>query len=193
MLRARYLAETHELIGQTLEFARSLGLTTAHDGGYDQPLDPAKPGPAACTEHELRMLTLTAGAPMPTAACGVDLLGPHCPQRDNCAHWIRRSLCGTAPLVGMVIDRAFDHSLPRELSTGFDFTIIDEGLDRVTFTPWEMPLNLLADHHFDQHPVLTEGQPDDALTEEARKGLRVAPLCGERSRGRLSARRGPRR
>jgi hypothetical protein len=71
----------------------------------------------------------------------------------------------------MVIDRAFDHSLPRELSTGFDFTIIDEGLDRVTFTRWEMPLNLLADHHFDQHPVLTEGQPDDALTDEARKGF----------------------
>ena len=93
----------------------------------------------------------------------------------------------------MVIDRAFDHSLPQELSTGFDYTIIDEGLDRVMFTPWEMPLNLLADHHFDQHPVLTEGQPDDALTEEARKGLRVAPLCGERSRGRLSARRGSRR
>ena len=36
---------------------------------------------------------------------------------------------------------------------------------------WEMPLNLLADHHFDQHPVLTDGQPDDALTEEARKGF----------------------
>ena len=171
LLRARYLAETHELVGQTLEFARSLGLTTAHDGGYDRPLDPAKPGPAACTEHELRMLTIKAGAPMPTAACGVDLLGPHCPQRGRCAHWIRRSLCGTAPLVGMVIDRAFDHSLPRELSTGFDFTIIDEGLDRLAFTHWEMPLELLADHHFDLHPVLTDGQPDDALTEEARKGL----------------------
>ena len=71
----------------------------------------------------------------------------------------------------MVIDRAFDHSLPRELSAGFDFTIIDEGLDRVMFATWEMPLTLLADHHFDQHPVLTNGQPDDALTEEARKGF----------------------
>jgi hypothetical protein len=70
----------------------------------------------------------------------------------------------------MVIDRAFDHSLPQELSTGFDYTIVDEGLDRVMFTPWDMPLNLLADHHFDQHPVLTEGQPDDALTQEARTG-----------------------
>ena len=54
LLRCRYFAETHELVGQTLEYARSLGLTTAHDGGYDQPLDPAKPGPPACTEHELR-------------------------------------------------------------------------------------------------------------------------------------------
>ena len=50
---------------------------------------------AACTEQELRILTDPAGAPMPTAACGVDLLGPHCPQRGNCAHWIRRSRCGT--------------------------------------------------------------------------------------------------
>ena len=171
LLRARYLAETHGLVGQTLEYARSLGLTTAHDGGYDQPFDPAKPGPAACTESERRMLTVKAGAPMPTAACGIDLLGPHCPQRGNCAHWIRRSRCGTAPLVGMTIDRAFDHSLPRELSTGFDFTIIDEGLDRVMFASSEMPLDLFADHHFDQHPVLTDGQPDVERTEEARKGF----------------------
>ena len=93
---ARYLAETHGLVGQkSLQYARSLGLTTAHDGGYDQPFDPAKPGPAACTESERRMLTVKAGAPMPTAACGIDLLGPHCPQRGNCAHWIRRSRCGT--------------------------------------------------------------------------------------------------
>ena len=171
LLRARYLAETHGLVGQTLEYARSLGLTTAHDGGYDQPFDPAKPGPAACTESERRMLTVKAGAPMPTAACGIDLLGPHCPQRGNCAHWIRRSRCGTAPLVGMTIDRAFDHSLPRELSTGFDFTIIDEGLDRVMFASSEMPLDLFADHHFDQHPVLIDGQPDVERTEEARKGF----------------------
>jgi hypothetical protein len=71
----------------------------------------------------------------------------------------------------MTIDRAFDHSLPRELSTGFDFTIIDEGFDRVTFAPSEMPLDLFADHHFDQHPVLTDGQPDVERTEEARKGF----------------------
>jgi hypothetical protein len=171
LLRCRYLAETHELVGQTLEFSRSLGVQTADDGGYDQPFDPAKPGPPACGESELRMLTLAAGASMPTAACGFDLTRPHCPQRDGCAHWIRRSLCGTASLVGMVIDRAFDHSLARELSTGFDFTIIDEGLDRVQFTQWEMPLNLLADHHFDRHPVRGEAeQPDDALTDEARNG-----------------------
>jgi hypothetical protein len=171
LLRCRYLAETHELVGQTLEFARSLGLTTAHDGGYDQPFDPAKPGAPACGEPELRMLTLKTGASMPTAACGFDLSGPHCPQREGCAHWLRRSLCGTASLVGMVIDRAFDHSLARELSSGYGFTIIDEGLDRVQFTTWEMPLNLLADHHFDRHPVRDDdGQPDDVLTEEARKG-----------------------
>ena len=90
LLRARYLAETHDLIGQTLEFARSLGLTTAHDGGYGQPLDPAKPDPAACTEHELRMLTLAAGAPMPAAACGVDLLGPHCPGAVSAHNRCRR-------------------------------------------------------------------------------------------------------
>jgi hypothetical protein len=171
LLRCRYLAETHELIGQTLAYARSLGLQTAHDGGYDQPFDPAKPGPAACSEYELRSLTLAAGAAMPTAACGMNAIGPHCPQRRGCAHWTRRTLCGSAPLVGMVIDRAFDHSLRRELSTGFDFTIIDEGLDRVQFTQWEMPLGLLGDHLFDQHPVLTEGEPDLALTEEARKGF----------------------
>ena len=171
LLRARYLAETHVTVGQTLEYARSLGVSTAHDGGYDQPFDPAKPGPAACSEAELRLLTLTAGAAMPAAACGVDLLGPHCPQRETCAHWIRRSRCGSATLVGTVIDRAFDHSLPRELSTGFDFTIVDEGLDRVQFTQWEMPLDLLADHHFERHPVLTNGEPDAALTEEARAGF----------------------
>ena len=171
LLRARYLAETHELVGQTLEYARSLGLTTAHDGGYDQPLDPTKPGPPACAEQELRLLTVKAGAPMPTAACGAGLLGPHCPQRSNCAHWIRRSRCGTAALTGMVIDRAVDASLPRELSTGYDYSIIDEGLDRVMFAAWQMPLDLLADHHFDQHPVLTDDQPDDERTEEARKGF----------------------
>ena len=93
----------------------------------------------------------------------------------------------------MTIDRAFDHSLPRELSTGFDFTIIDEGLDRVMFAASEMPLDLFADHHFDQHPVLTDGQPDDVLTEEARKGFCVAPLRGERRRGRLLPARGTRR
>ena len=171
LLRARYLGETHELVGQTLEFARSLGLNAAHDGGYDQPLDPAKSGPPACTEQELRILTTHAGAAMPTAACGVDLLGPHCPQRGNCAHWIRRSRCNSASLVGMTIDRAFDHSLPRELSTGYDYAIIDKGLDRVMFAAWEMPLDQFADYHFDQHPVLTNGQPDDVLTEEARKGF----------------------
>ena len=172
LLRARYLAETHELVGQTLEY-RPLARpdrrrTTA---AMTSRSIPPSPGPPRAPRTNCACSPCTAGAPMPTAACGIDLLGPHCPQRDKCAHWIRRSLCGTAPLVGMVIDRAFDHSLPRELSAGFDFTIIDEGLDRVQFAPWEMPLDLLADHHFDQHPVLTDGQPDDALTEEARKGF----------------------
>jgi hypothetical protein len=33
-----------------------------------------------------------------------------------------------------------------------------------------MPLELLADHHFDPHPVLTTGQRDASLTEEVRQG-----------------------
>jgi hypothetical protein len=39
------------------------------------------------------------------------------------------------------------------------------------FASREMPLDLPADHHFNQHPVLTDDEPDLVLTEEARAGF----------------------
>jgi hypothetical protein len=176
-LRLRYFGENHEAVAQTLKVARSLGLKTVHDGGYDRPYDPSQvDGAAVCTQPKRRILTQAAAVSMIKGACGDPSGdGPLCPDRLTCHRWARLTEATTADVVGMVLERAFDHYLPRELAKRFDFTIIDEGLDRVAYAESEMDIRYLADELFDRHPVRglagepdPKSEPDETLTAEAR-------------------------
>jgi hypothetical protein len=175
--RLRYFGENHEAVAQTLAVARSHGLSTVHDGGYDRPYDPSKvDGPAVCSQPKRRILTQAAGVSMVKGACGDPSGdGPLCFDRLSCQRWGRLAQAAAADVVGMVLERAFDHYLPRELAQGFDFTIIDEGLDRVAYAETEMDPSCLSDELFNRNPVRgtagepdAKGEPDDALTAEAR-------------------------
>jgi hypothetical protein len=144
-------------------------MIAAHDAGFDRPYDPgADNSPPRCAYPKRVIETRKAGEPVRPVACGIDLLGPHCPGRDGCYEWQSIEECAHAEFVGMPLDRATQHHMPRELR-GFDFVIIDEPSDRVFRPERDMILDLLDGHLFTNNPVLTDdGEEDKGATAEAK-------------------------
>lgn len=177
-VRLRYVGEHHNMVADALTQARSLGLSTVHDGGFDRPYNPADPdGEPVCAMPERRRLTQAAGVAMVVGACGdPDRDGPLCDRRlTGCARWSRLVEASYVDVVGMTLERAFDHFLPKELSRGFTVTFIDEGMDRVAYATHTVDLGVLDDALFDTAPVRgtagepdRNGAPDPNLTAEAR-------------------------
>lgn len=169
LLRVGYFSDNHTTIAQHVAKARALGMSAAHDAGLDRPHDPGDPhSPPRCTQPERVTNTRIAGEPVKLVACGLDLLGPHCPDREGCRAWQSSFECQVAEFVGAPIDRTTAPHLPRELR-GLDFVLLDEPPSRV-FTPErDAFLDLLDDHLFMPHPVRGEdGTPDPDATETAR-------------------------
>lgn len=168
-LRILYAGDNHIVVAQHVKLARELGLIAAHDAGREQQYDPGEPlSPPRCTQPERAKQTSLAGEPVRLAACGIDLDGPHCIDRDECLDWRSIAECAHAEFVGTVAERVTSHHMPRHLR-GFDFVLIDEPTDRVFRPEHDIMLDLLADHLFERHPVRDEkGEPDIEATELAR-------------------------
>jgi hypothetical protein len=167
LLRVLYVGDNHELVAQHVEKARGLGFLAAHDGGFDRPYEPADDfSPPRCTQKERLKQTRLAGEPARLAACGLDLNGPHCPDRASCWEWQAIGECQRAEFVGTVAERATASHLPRELRN-FDFVLIDEPSDRVFRPEHSMVLDLLDDHLFDRHPLWDENDEEDTPATEA--------------------------
>ncbi|HET7884267.1 MAG TPA: toprim domain-containing protein, partial [Acetobacteraceae bacterium] len=169
-LRVAYVGDNHGVVGQHVAKARALGMIAAHEAGIDRPYDPADTtSPPRCTQPERMKQTRIAGEPARLVACGLDLLGPHCADRDGCREWQSIEECAHAEFVGMVAERATAFRMPREL-LHFDFVLIDEPPDRVFRPERDIMLDLLADHLFERNPVRDDdSQPDFAATEDARE------------------------
>jgi DNA primase len=168
-LRIGYVGDNHVTVAQHVEKARALGLIVAHDAGMDRPYDPADTSaPPRCTQPERVKQTRLAGEPVRLVACGLDLNGPHCVDREGCRDWQSIGECMHAEFVGMAAERGTSYFMPRHLC-GFDFVLVDEPPDRVFRPETDIMLDLLADHLFERSPVRDdEGEPDIAATAEAR-------------------------
>lgn len=171
LLRVLYLADTHQLLSQTVEDALEHGLTVVHMGSILRPIDPGDPNsPPACTQHARVTQTRAAGDSVPDKGCGRGTDGPHCPDLGGCRFWQRWADMAHAEFVAMTVDTATQPHLARELR-GFDFIIVDESPARAIYGENIVPLDHLSDRHFVAHPVRdAKGEPDVALTNKARAG-----------------------